>query len=172
MSFIKKALITRGDIMNFKYAKKIFYVISAVSYLYTNATLAEDSLNISTKMEKNICSIVIDGVVAEHFKCEYSNTASFLSYSNLYELDKKMLVFVERPKGNACDGGPLHILSKTNDEQYKPLKVIDFCGGHYPVITSGPEKFTIYIPSIDIDGTTKTIPAETWELKEGELVKK
>lgn len=158
--------------MNLKCARKSFYIISVVSSLYINATLAEDSLNISTRMDKNVCSIIIDGAVAEHFKCEYSHAASFLSYSNLYELDKKILVFIERPMGNACDGGPLHILSKTEDKEYKPLKVIDFCGGHYPLITSGPGKFTIYIPSIEIDGTTKTIPEETWELKEGALVKK
>ncbi|MCW2457611.1 UNVERIFIED_ORG: hypothetical protein M2414_005384 [Rahnella aquatilis] len=168
---MKKVSVMRGDIMDFKCTKKLLYLISIVCFFYVNAALAEDSLNISTRVEKNICSIVIDGVVADYFKCEYSHAASFLSYSNLYALDKKILVFIERPMGNACDGGPLHILSKTEDKEYKPLKVIDFCGGHYPLITSGPEKFTIYIPSIEIDGTTKNIPAETWELKGGALVK-
>ncbi|TGB80947.1 hypothetical protein CRI66_00380 [Escherichia sp. E4694] len=74
--------------------------------------------------------------------------------------------------GNACDGGPLHVFSKTEDEKFKHLKIIDFCGGHYPSITSGPETVIIKIPSFSIDGTDKKIPAETWELKNDELVKK
>ncbi|MGU3416658.1 hypothetical protein ACLBW0_23930 [Enterobacteriaceae bacterium C34A] len=74
--------------------------------------------------------------------------------------------------GNACDGGPLHIFIKNENDKFKSLKTIDFCGGHYPVITSGPEAFKLDIPSIAVDGTSKKIPAETWELKNGELVKR
>lgn len=90
----------------------------------------------------------------------------------MYEAGKQILVLIDSPMGNACDGGPLHIYSKTEDEKFKPLKTIDFCGGHYPSIISGPETFKINTPSIAVDGTSKTIPAETWELKNDELVKK
>ncbi|EGC7113060.1 hypothetical protein H9T43_002237 [Salmonella enterica] len=64
------------------------------------------------------------------------------------------------------------MFSKTEDEKLKHLKAIDFCGGHYPSITSGPETFIIKIPSISIEGTDKKLPAETWELKNDELVKR
>ncbi len=74
--------------------------------------------------------------------------------------------------GNSCDGGPLHVFSKTEDEKFKHLKTIDICGGRYPSITSDPETFIIKIPSVSIDGTDKKIPAETWELKNDELVKR
>lgn len=74
--------------------------------------------------------------------------------------------------GNACDGRPLHVFAKTDDEKFKHLKTIDFCGGHYRSITSGPATFRIKIPSISVDGTDKKIPAETWELKNDELVKR
>lgn len=66
---------------------------------------------------------------------------------------------------------PLHGFSKTEDKKFKPLKTIDICGGRYPSITSTPETFIIKIPSFSIDGTDKKIPAETWELKNVELVK-
>lgn len=55
-------------------------------------------------------------------------------------------------------GGAQHVFSRTEDEKFKPLKTIDFCGGRYPSITSGPETFKLNIPSIAIDGTSKKIP--------------
>lgn len=152
--------------------KKLLPCIPIVFYLYGNTTFAEQMPRVNTSVEKDICSIKVDNELIDSYKCEYSRAPSILSYSYLYEAGKKILVFIDSPLGNACDGGPLHVFSKTEDETYKPLKIIDFCGGHYPSITSGPENFMINIPSISIDGTDKKIPAEIWELKNNDLVKR
>lgn len=51
--------------------------------------------------------------------------------------------------------------------------MVNTCDGeHYLSIISGPETFIIKIQTITIDGTNKKIPAETWELKNDELVKR
>lgn len=62
--------------------------------------------------------------------------------------------------GNACDGVPLHVISKNEDGKYRLFKSIDFCDGHYPTVNSGPLNFTINIPSIAIEGTNKKILSE------------
>lgn len=134
--------------------------------------IADEVPRINTSSENNTCSIKINDELVDSYKCDYSRAPSILNYSYLYEADKQILVIIDSPMGNACDGGPLHIYSKTEDGKFKALKTIDFCGGHYPSIISGPETFIIKIPSISIDGTDKKIPAETWELKNDELVKR
>lgn len=168
---MQKDLIMRANFM--KLTSKSFFLSISVIFCFCGTSLfASEVPYVNTSVDKGICSIKIDGDTIDNYKCDYSRAPSILNYSYLYEADKQMLVIIDSPIGNACDGGPLHIYSKTEDGKFKPLKTIDFCGGHYPSITSGPETFIIKIPSISIDGTNKKIPAETWELKNDELVKR
>ena len=157
--------------MKYKYSNFLI-CITVVFLTCCNSAFADEVPGVSTSVEKGVCSIKIDEVVIDNYKCEYYYAPSVLSYSYLYEADKQILVFIDRPMGNACDGGPLHVFIKEGNEKFKSLKIIDFCGCHYPSITSGPENFKISIPLIPIDGTSKKIPAETWELKKEDLVKK
>lgn len=156
--------------MDFR-SKQLLLIILFAFLTYNNFAIADEAPGINTSSEKNTCSIKINGELVDSYKCEFYRAPSVLSYSYLYEASKQIIVFIDSPMGNACDGGPLHVFSKSEDEEFKHLKTIDFCGGHYPSITSGPETFIIKIPSISIDGTDKKIPAETWELKNDELVK-
>lgn len=137
-----------------------------------NFAIADEAPRINAYSENNTCSIKINNELVDSYKCEFYRAPSVLSYSYLYEASKQIIVFIDSPMGNTCDGGPLHVFSKTEHEKFKHLKTIDFCGGHYPSITSGPETFKINIPSIAVDGTSKKIPAEIWELKNDELVKR
>lgn len=68
--------------------------------------------------------------------------------------------------------GDIICVWQNGDENFKHLKTIDFCVGYYPSITSGSETFKINIPSIIVDGASKKIPTEIWELKNNELVKR
>ncbi|MGR7525739.1 hypothetical protein [Klebsiella aerogenes] len=133
--------------------------------------LADGLPQISSSVENGKCSIKVNDKVIDTYKCEYTRPPSLLSYSYLYELDERLLVFIDQPMGNACDGGPLHIIRKKEDGDYKPLGTIDFCGGHYPEVISGPKTFSINIPSIPVEGTDKTIPSEKWVLS-GDHIKK
>ncbi|MGV3345341.1 hypothetical protein ACGVWS_06200 [Enterobacteriaceae bacterium LUAb1] len=136
-----------------------------VTLSFIGAPVFADELpQISTTVENGKCSIKINNEIVDTYKCEYTRTPSLLSYSYLYELDEQLLVFIDQPMGNACDGGPLHIIRKKEDGDYKPLGTIDFCGGHYPEIMSGPQTFSVNIPSVHVDGTDKTIPSEKWIL--------
>lgn len=148
------------------------YTVAMIAFItyYTPANAAVP-VSIDTTVKNGMCGIKVDNVDIANYKCEFSRAPSLLSYSYLYEAGKEILVFIDRPQGNACDGGPLHVISKTDSDKFKLVKTIDFCGGHYPEITSGPEKFTINIPSIVIVGIDKTLPAERWVLKQDELVK-
>jgi hypothetical protein len=166
-----KGLIMKVNFMKLKFGN-YFLPIFVVSSFFGTSALASEIPHVYTTVEKGMCSIEIDGGTIDNYKCNYFRAPFVLNYSYLYEADKQIFVLIDSPMGNACDGGPLHIYSKTEDGKFKPLKTIDFCRGHYPLITSGPETFIIKIPSISIDGTDKKIPAETWELKNDELVKR
>lgn len=168
---MQKGSIMKANFMKLT-SKSFFLSIPVIFYFCCTSSFASEAPNVNTSVDKGICSIQIDGDTIDNYKCDYSRAPSILNYSYLYEADKKMLVIIDSPMGNACDGGPLHIYSKTEDGKFKPLKTIDFCGGHYPSITSGPETFKINIPSIAVDGTSKKIPAEIWELKNNELIKR
>lgn len=144
-------------------------IIAFITY-YTPANAAVP-VSIDATVKNGMCGIKVDNVDIANYKCEFSRAPSLLSYSYLYEAGKEIFVFIDRHQGNACDGGPLHVISKINSDKFKLLKTIDFCGEHYPEITSGPENFTISIPSVVIEGTDKTLPAEKWILKQDDLVK-
>lgn len=150
-------------------AIKLF--LSAPVILFSFNTFSEEIPSIYTSVEKDICSIKIDGVEVDKYSCEDSRAPMLLSYSYLYESDRAVMVFIDKPMGNACDGGPLHVISKNNDNKYNILKSIDFCGGHYPAILSDAIKLMILIPSIDIEGTNEKIPSEKWIFKDDKLVK-
>lgn len=168
---MKKGLVMKGDFMKHM-LNRFFLSISVFSYFCGVSVSASEAPHVNTSVEKGVCSIQIDGETIDNYKCDYSRAPSVLNYSYLYEAGKQMLVLIDSPMGNACDGGPLHVFIKNENEKFKPLKTIDFCGGHYPSITSGPETFIIKIPSVAVDGPGKKIPEEIWELKNNELVKR
>lgn len=171
MGSMKKGLIMKGNSMERLFFKKTYAVGIVAFVFHITSIYAAVPVSIDTSVKNGICNIKIDSVDVDTYKCEGSRAPSLVSYSSLYELDKEILVFIDRPQGNACDGGPLHIISKTESEKFKPLKIIDFCGGHRPEITSGPKMFMISIPSVAIEDTDKSIPEEKWELKSDTLIK-
>jgi len=143
----------------------------ALLILYSNPILAGKEINIESKSEKGICQIKINNSELIKYNCPNSGSPTLLLYSNLHSSNNNVLVFIDTPWGNACDGGPIHIISQGDNGIYKLQKAIDFCGGHYPTITSGPEGLIIKIPSLNIEGTNKKIPPEKWIFKNDFLVK-
>ncbi|WP_413534954.1 hypothetical protein [Rahnella inusitata] len=122
-------------------------------------------------VDKGICSININNVEAAKYPCLNSDAPTLISFSDLYEVDTKVFIFIDNPRGNACDGGPIHVFSQNNDGKYLLHEEIDFCGGHHPSITSSATKLSINIPSMDIDGTVLKIPAEQWVFENNVLTK-
>lgn len=152
--------------------QKLFRCVLVLFVMHGDAVIADDVSRIKTSVQEHVCNIEIGDELVDTYKCEYSRSPSVLSYSYMYETGKKIVVLIDQPMGNACDGGALHVFSKIDNESFKRLKIIDFCGGHLPSITSGPKNFRIYIPSIAIDGTNENIPAEIWILEGDALIKK
>ncbi|WP_414149593.1 hypothetical protein ACMGG3_03795 [Enterobacter sp. BNK-18] len=157
--------------MGFRPTQLLLCILFAF-FTFNSLAISDETPRINTSSENNTCSIKINDELVDGYKCEFYRAPSVWSHSYLYEASKQIIIFIDSPMGNACDGGPLHVFSKTDDEKFKHLKTIDFCGGHYPSITSGPETFIIKVPSISIDGTDKKIPTEIWELNNDELVKR
>ena len=163
----KKGFIMRAE---FK-MKHIFFLATPVALFFSSYSFADKMPSIDTSVEKGVCSISVGGIEVENYSCASSRAPALLSYSYLYELGGSVMVFIDKPMGNACDGGPLHIINQDDNGKYKKLSTIDFCGGHYPAIISEPTKLTIKIPSIIGEGGRENIPSEKWILKDGELTK-
>lgn len=132
---------------------------------------ADQEPNILTKSGKGFCEIEINGRSVLKYECKGFYPPSLLNSSYLYESNEKVFVFIDNPMGNACDGGPIHVISQSNDGKYEPHKAIDFCGGHFPTIVTEPAKLSILIPSIEVDGISEKIPSENWIFENNELTK-
>lgn len=77
-----------------------------------NFAIADETPRINTSSKKNAFTIKINAELVDSYKCEFYRAPSILSYSYLHEAIKQIIVFIDSPMGNACDGGPLHCLAK------------------------------------------------------------
>jgi hypothetical protein len=67
----------------------------------------------------------------------------------------EVLVFQEQPAGNACNGGPLHIVGISRRLKFLETRSIDFCNGAEPVFT--------------LNGSAITITLTPWQTSSGEI---
>ncbi|MBU9819250.1 hypothetical protein J1782_05050 [Rahnella sp. BCC 1045] len=142
------------------------FLILSNAYAFAN-----QSQQIITKSEKGTCEIQINGAMATKYECNGFNAPSLITSSYLYESNEYVYIFIDNPMGNACDGGPIHVISQNDDGLLKSQKTIDFCGGHYPTVITEPKKLSIFIPSIKVEGTSKKIPGEKWVFENNVLTK-
>lgn len=145
--------------------------ISLFVFLFSLFSFAATVPAIQTSVDRGICSINIDGFRVSQYSCKGSRAPMLLSYSYLYELDKAVMVFIDKPTGNACDSGPLHVISTDQENKFIILKPIDFCGGILPKILSDSKSLIITTPSIIIEGMNDKIPSEKWVFEEDKIVK-
>ena len=97
------------------------------------------------------------------------------NYSGGFGSLQQVLVFQELPAGNACNGGPLHILAIAADKKPLVADPIDFCGGKDPLISRKGKTLLITLPggppNRPIPGSTVLIPTQKWSYKEGLLTR-
>lgn len=82
----------------------------------------------------------------------------------------QLVVFQELPMGNACNGGPLHLIGLRKNQSYL-IKPIDFCGGEDPVVKASDSSVTITFPSGPPNRGKGRIPTEKWEFKNAKLIR-
>lgn len=152
--------------------KTAILLFTFILLMFSNVyAFANQSQQIIIKSEKGTCEIQINGVLATKYECKDLNAPSLIISSYLYESNEYVYIFIDNPMGNACNGGPIHVISQNEDGLIKSQKIIDFCGGHYPTVITEPKKLSIYIPSIKVEGTSKKIPGEKWVFENGVLTK-
>jgi hypothetical protein len=81
----------------------------------------------------------------------------------------EVLVFQQRMRGNACNGGPLWILGLRRDGSHAVSDPIDFCGGRDPELSATREALTITLPGGPPNRGEGMIPTETWRYRDGKL---
>ena len=96
------------------------------------------------------------------------------NYSGGFGSLQQVLVFQELTDGNACNGGPLHILAIAAHKKPLVADPIDYCGGPDPLISRKGKTLIITLPgrhpNHPIDSTV-WIPTEKWSYKEGLLTR-
>lgn len=160
----------RGNVMFLN----LFMIMSFSTILFclnSNVAFADDFPQIASFADNNTCSIKVGSDVIDNFDCYGSRKPLLISYSYLYDSDVEFFVYIEQPLGNACDGGPLHVIINDNEAGYKPIGKIDFCGGKYPTISSGPSSFTIRIPQVDSAKDNKMGDVDIWSYRDKHLLK-
>jgi hypothetical protein len=73
--------------------------------------------------------------------------------------------------GNACNGGPLHVLGLGKSHHLALPPPIDFCGGADPVIRRSGSKVVIELPGGPPNRGTGHLPGETWIFEKGSLLR-
>lgn len=96
--------------MRYRYSMLLLCISFALS-ISSNTATANEALIVNAFVDKNTCNIKVNNELIASYKCEFSRAPSILSYSYLYEAGKQILVFIDSPMGNACDGGPLHVFA-------------------------------------------------------------
>ncbi|MCW5603858.1 MAG: hypothetical protein KIT18_04860 [Burkholderiales bacterium] len=81
----------------------------------------------------------------------------------------QLVVVQENPMGNACNGGPLHLIGLRKDRSYSVSAPLDFCGGKDPVLRRDGKDVFITFPGGPPNRGTGRIPAERWVYRDGQV---
>ncbi len=125
---------------------------------------------ISPKGGDGNCKALLSGKLVKSFECVYSYTPNVIAhYTNGIGKLADVVVIQESPMGNACNGGPLHVLGIDKSGAFKITDPIDFCGGRDPVIEKRGTKVRITFPAGPPNRGSGYIPSVVWEYSEGVL---
>ncbi len=154
-----------------KYIKNFGYsIIAAILLIFIPYKAFSIEINTDSKNDRYIVSMEkgINNYFEKEFFSEPDIIGSFTFSENIIH------VVQETPHGNACSGGDIHIIwintKKTDEREYKKAtQVLNYCGGHDPVVSLQDGHLKVYIKPYKNDrwGTEKTtyVPGETWMYK-------
>ncbi|HBG06223.1 MAG: hypothetical protein A2075_00745 [Geobacteraceae bacterium GWC2_58_44] len=118
------------------------------------------------------CNVLLDNKSILKMECEFAYLPEIRGdfRENLGKFDE-VVVLQENPMGNACNGGPLHLIGLRKDKSYQVSGPLDFCGGKDPIIKHTGEMISIIFPGGPPNRGTGDIPTEKWIFGNGKLKK-
>ena len=120
----------------------------------------------------NQCEVLVNRISSLQFDCEGAYLPRVVAnYSGGLGDLIQVLIIQELPGGNACHGGPLHILAITREKKPLVADTIDFCGGKDPVITRKADTVFVALPGGPPNRGEGIIPAQRWSYKDGILTR-
>ena len=126
------------------------------------------SLNETT----SVCNIELNNNSILKFKCDYDYLPKIAGhFKGKIGTFSELIVLQERPMGNACNGGPLHIIGLRENKSFHISGPLDFCGGKSPIIKQTGEIITITFPGGPPNRGEGIIPTENWTYRDGHLKK-
>lgn len=126
-----------------------------------------------TRNEKTSqCEVLLEHKPILKIECEFAYVPKITAHfrGTLGRFDE-VVVLQENPMGNACNGGPLHLIGLKKDKSYYVSGPLDFCGGKDPIIELQGEIISITFPSGPPNRGSGHIPAERWIFQNGQLKK-
>lgn len=126
-----------------------------------------------TRNEKTAqCEVLLDHKPILTMGCEFAYLPEITAHfrGTLGRFDE-VVVLQENPMGNACNGGPLHLIGLKKNKTYNVSGALDFCGGKDPIIEHKGEIISITFPSGPPNRGSGHIPAERWIFQNGQLKK-
>lgn len=137
----------------------------------TAVTTTAGVLDVRGADAKNQCQLLLAGKPLRRFDCEFAFTPLVLAHfkGGVGKLGDVVIV-QEMPMGNACNGGPLHLIG-INGADPVTMREIPFCGGADPVVARLESKVVITLPGGQANHGDNIIPAEVWTFENGNLSK-
>ncbi len=119
-----------------------------------------------------MCLITLARKMLAQFDCTDAFLPELIFKSSQLGTEQgQILVFQENPMGNACNGGPLHVIGIGADGKTATPPSIDFCGGKAPVFSEKKDVLLITLPGGSRNhGEGKTVD-EAWRWSQGKLIK-
>lgn len=148
--------------------------------LFTSKAFAENTsiktvagdLNFIQNDKTLECTVILNKKLILKFDCEGAYLPKVLGdFRKKIGMLDEVIILQEMPMGNACNGGPLHIIGLKKDQSYQVAGPLDFCGGKAPIIKQQEETISITFHGSPPNRGAGHIPTEKWIYCNGRLKK-
>lgn len=117
------------------------------------------------------CELAIGERIIHRVACAESFDLRLLGdYAPLQGRYPRVLVFQEVPRGNACNGGPLHFVGLGPDGQHRVTGPLDYCGGRDPVLLQELDAVLVTLPGGTVNRGAGSIATARWRYRSGALI--
>ncbi|MCB0329292.1 MAG: hypothetical protein KDD70_06505 [Bdellovibrionales bacterium] len=138
---------------------------------FINLSSAEVSSVFRFTRKDSDCVLLYREAPVRRFDCSSNEEPALKGYFNgKHGEATSVLIVQEQPLGNACNGGPIHLIPEIENKRIGAPKSIDFCGGQDPIFAQAKEGLVILIPGGPPNRGEGTIPSEVWLYDGVELV--
>jgi hypothetical protein len=117
------------------------------------------------------CPVALAGKTLKAFDCRTSYPPRILGHFKAgFGRFQEVVVLQEQPMGNACNGGPLHVLAirAGAGELAGP---VDFCGGSDPVLEQDGTSLIVKFPGGSPNRGEVSVLDEVWRWDDGRVTR-